>query len=172
MTVSNALQRARASAPAYEIILDTIEIRHASFPAPIRLVRGDTDLQATLEASAPENAGEQVTFTHAGFELVLPRAGQDGFQMLTLNIGNIDKAVMRHLEIASANPGPVTVIFRQYLLSDTSGPAIDPPAVLDIESAVADPFVVQAQAKSENWLNQNVHSIMYDLTRFKGLRTA
>lgn len=171
MSISNALQVARVAAPAGEIIVDTIEILHADFTAPVRLAKYPVDFTGTLEATAPVGAGTSVTFVAAGFELVLPKAGADGVQTLTLQLGNIDKRILQHLEIASANPSPITVIFRQYLLSDPSGPAIDPPAQLEIESAVADPFVVSAQAKSENWLNTKVHTYMYDLDKFKGLRT-
>jgi hypothetical protein len=59
-TLSAAIKEAYASATA--IVYHTLEFRHPAFTEPIRVVRDHNDLLATLEATAPENPGEEVRF--------------------------------------------------------------------------------------------------------------
>lgn len=172
MAVSDDLNIARASAPSDVVIIEAIEIRHASFPAPIRLTNQKSNLTATLEASAPSNAGEAVTFTSAHFELTLPRQGAQGNQSLKMVIGNVDKTVRQHLDIAVANPTPITVIYRHFLSSDTSAPAVDPPPRLTFKGATADVFTVNAEASTVDWINNKLHKRKYTLEDYPGLRTS
>lgn len=172
MAIADALQVARASSPSNVVIVDCIEILHDSLAGPLRLTNQREDFTATLEATAPENPGQQVTFTAAYFQLTLPREGAQGIQNLTLTVGNVNKDAVRLLEKASASPGPITVIYRHYLSNDPSGPAVDPPPRLAIQSATADPFVVQAQASTVDWINKKIHQRTYTLEEFPGLRTA
>lgn len=172
MATSDALNIARASAPSSVVIIECIEIRHDSFPAPIRLTNQRADVVATLEATAPEDASTAVTFTAAYFDLTLPRQGAQGTQSLNLVLGNVDKAVRQHLDIAVANPTPITVIYRHYLSTDTSAPAVDPPPRLTFRGATADVFTVNAEAATVDWINGKLHSRKYTLLDFPGLRTA
>ena len=172
MPVSDALQVARASSPSNVVIVDCIEIRHESFPGPVRLTNQKTDFMATLEATAPDGAGTQVTFKASYFDLTLPREGGQGVQSLSLTVGNVDKEATKLLELAAANPTPIQVIYRHYLSHDSSAPAVDPPSRLTIQNATVDPFLVHGQASTVDWINKKIHKKTYDLTEFPGLRTA
>ena len=60
-TLSAAIKEAYAVAPSDVVIYHTLEIRHSSFATPIRVVRDNATLSATLEAGdAPDNARRRV----------------------------------------------------------------------------------------------------------------
>jgi len=71
--LSAALAEAYAAAPSDVVVLHTLELRHPAFrddngnPTAIRVVRDHADLVARLEASAPLNPVEMVTFTALAF---------------------------------------------------------------------------------------------------------
>ena len=71
-TLSQAIKEAYASAPANVIIYHTMELWHPAFTDPIRVVRDYDDLTATLESTAPRNAGESVTFIAFNFDFTKP----------------------------------------------------------------------------------------------------
>lgn len=164
-----SLNEVRASAPAGIVIVETLEIYHASFPEPIRICNQLHDFTATLEDSAPRDAGEEVAFSASSFALVLPRAGSSGIQTINIKISNIDLMASDHLEIALENPGAVSIIFRIYLSSDTSGPAENPPTTLTLQSAVADSTFLTAKAKNSDNINRKFPSLVYNSFDHPGL---
>lgn len=163
------LNTVRASAPAGVVIVETLEFLHDSFPSPIRLANEFADFAATLEASAPEDAGQEVTFEASRFALLLPRAGDAGSESIDITVSNIDRTASDYLQIAMENPGPVTVIYRIYLSSDTSGPAEDPPTRLTLDSAKATVTEVVAKAKNADNINRKFPSIVYNIYDHPGL---
>ena len=64
-SLEDALKEAYASAPASEVILHTLELRHPSFTQPIRVVRDHAEFTCFLEADAPEEGTPKVTGTLA-----------------------------------------------------------------------------------------------------------
>lgn len=163
------LNTVRASAPSGLVLIETLELLHASFPSPIRITNQLQDIQATLEASAPEDAGQAVTFTAASFQLILPRAGEGGSQSIDITISNIDQVAADYLQIAMDNPGPVTLIYRLYVSDDLSAPAEDPPTRLTLESAVADAQKVVAKARNADNINRKFPAYIYNIFEHPGL---
>ncbi|OFE11375.1 hypothetical protein PHACT_12520 [Pseudohongiella acticola] len=163
------LNTVRASAPSGIVIVETLEVLHDSFPSPIRVTNQLEAFSATLEDTAPHDAGQLVAFQPAYFELILPNANNGGTEIIDVNITNIDQVAADRMEIAMANPGPVSLIFRVYLSSDTSGPAIDPPTRLTIESAAADYVSLRAKAKNADNINRKFPGWVYNTFDHPGL---
>jgi len=163
------LNTVRASAPAGVVIVETLEFLHDDFPAPIRLVNQFSDFDATLESTAPENPSEEVTFEASMFDLVLPRAGDAGTETIDITVSNVDQVAADYLQIAMDNPGPITVIYRIYLSTDTSAPAENPPTMLTLESAVATADQVVAKARNSDNINRKFPSIIYNIYDHPGL---
>jgi hypothetical protein len=163
------LNTVRASAPAGIVQIETLEILHDSFPAPIRLTNQLEDIDVTLEATAPLNAGQVVTFTAVPFALVLPRAGDGAIQTIDITISNLDQIASNYLETAIENPGPVTLIYRMYLSDDTSEPAENPPTRLELVSGIADYQQLVVKAKNADNISRKFPTIVYNIYDHPGL---
>ena len=72
MPLTDAQKQAYARAHTSTAHLWTVEMRHASFPAHLRLVQHKANVTVTLEAAAPVDAGVAVLFTALGFRLREP----------------------------------------------------------------------------------------------------
>lgn len=125
---TEAYKEALVSAPSNVVVLDTIEVIHPNFPGalPIRLVNDYQDVDATLEASAPVNAGQTVTFTAGQFKFVPPKKTTSGYTPARLAIGSVGE-VQNVLKLARGSNVPISVVYRPYLSTDTTAPQIDPP---------------------------------------------
>lgn len=163
------LNTVRTSAPAGIVQVETIELMHDSFAAPIRLTNQLADFTATLEATAPLNAGQAVTFSAVPFALVLPRAGDGGIQTIDITISNLDQIASNYLETAIDNPGSITLIYRIYMSDDTTAPAEDPPTRLELVSAVADYQQLVVKAKNADNINRKFPNIVYNIYDHPGL---
>ncbi len=127
MSLSEALAEAYASATP-TIIFETIELRHPAFldaeDNPVRFAGKDSvELVATVEADAPMNPGEVVTFQPLWFTLVPPdQIEQNADPELQLSIDNASAELMPYLDAAIEFGEPVEVTYRIYLESDLSQP--------------------------------------------------
>lgn len=166
-TLKQAVKEAMASAKG--VILHTIELRHPSFTQPIRIVRDREDLTAYLEASAPVNAGQQVTFVAYAFDFTKPEIGATGIPQLTLTIDNVAREISTNVENALTSSNIITMTYREYLSNDLSGPQNDPPLTLDILTIKADVFKVTATAGFVNLNNKKFPTKAYDSETFPGL---
>ena len=168
-TLSAAIQEAFASAPADVIVYHTLELRHPAFSAPIRVVRDWADLDAYLEATAPEDAGSEVTFTRFAFDFVKPELSSDGVPQMTIEIDNVDRSIVANLEAALETTDRITVIYREYTSDDLSAPANDPPMQLTVLSVSADVFRVRAVCGWYNLQNARFPTRAYESDTFPGL---
>ncbi len=100
-SLSDALAEAYASAPAQEVILHTLEIRHPSFITPIRVVRDHRDLTARLEASAPVDPGGEVTFIGFAFDFVLPELGKSKSPEIEIVLDGASGEIVSYLDAAA-----------------------------------------------------------------------
>ena len=168
-TLSEALKEAYASAPNDVVIISTLEIRHPAFTAPIRVVSDYVPVTAKLEASAPIDAGDMVTFQPFAFELSLPEMTDKGVPELGLRIDNVSREILEHIELAMPLPDKLEITYRAYLSNDlTSGPHNDPPLHLTIISVEADAMSVTAKASVVDFINKKFPNQEYDETRFPG----
>ncbi|MFH2082065.1 MAG: DUF1833 family protein [Pseudomonadota bacterium] len=167
--LSDALKEAYASAPSDEVIYHTLEFRHAAFSQPIRVVRDNADLTARLEATAPVDAGAEVTFVGFAFDLVRPEMSAAGVPQCTIEIDNVSREILANVELAMTSIDPIEVTYREYLASDLLGPQNDPPMTLEIVSITADVFRVRATASFTNIGNTRFPGEDYTTDRFPGL---
>lgn len=171
-TLSQAIKEAYASATD-EIIYHTLEINHSAFSTPIRVVRDTENLEARLEAGAPINAGEVVTFLGFAFDLIPPDVAHTTLPQCVIEIDNVDRTILAQIDAAMVTNESITVIYRAYLSTDLdSGPENDPPLELTILSISADVFRIRAIAGFVNLLNKRFPSVEYTADVFPGLITS
>jgi hypothetical protein len=116
-----ALKEAYASAPQDEIILHALEINHRSFTEPIRVIQWPVTgpepdrFKCLLEADAPYNPGQVVTFIGLPFDLVPPEKSTENMGQFQIRVENVGDILDEHLEAASLNGGTITAIYREFL---------------------------------------------------------
>lgn len=170
-TLEEALKEAYASAPSSEVILHTLEIRHSDFTQPIRVVRDYNDFDAYLESDAPENPGELVTFIAMSFDFIMPEVSKSTSPEIEISLDNVSGEIIGYLDSAAQSPDLIEVTYRPYLLSDISGPQMNPPLTLVIRSVTADVFRVRAVAGYADLSNRKFPNEVYTSERFAGLST-
>lgn len=175
--LSQAIKEAYASAPVDEIELNTLEIRHPSFiddegqPTAIRVVRDYTDLTAYLEADAPLNGGEEVTFIGYPFDFTLPTIEDGAAGLLQITIDNTSPEIGRYIELANESPEPIEITYRPYLASDLSGPQMDPPLHMEVLGISIDTGtnVITLKAGWVNLVNKLFPGKVYTYAEYPGL---
>lgn len=168
--ISVALAEAYASAPVDEVILHTIELHHPVFAVPIRVVRDRVALDARLEASAPRDAGEVVTFVAYAFDLTPPEQTTAGSPQCVLEIDNVSREILTQLRLAIRETEPVQVIYRAYLdHTAADGPENDPPLRMELKQVSATPLRIRATAGFPDLLSRSWPRLVYDVSKFPGL---
>lgn len=175
VTYSEALAAAYASAPEDEIVFDTIELLHPSFMdagvnVSVRAVNDHTPLLATLEATAPMNPGVEVEFKPIGFRFVRPPETESAnLPEVELQVDNVSRILVPYLDQAKESRVPITLIWRPYLLSDLSGPHMDPPLQLTLRSIGGDMSTMTARAGFTDLANRRFPASEYTAKKFPGL---
>ncbi|TAN65276.1 MAG: DUF1833 domain-containing protein [Magnetospirillum sp.] len=173
--LSQAIKEAYAAAPADVVILHTLEIWHPTFldgdgnPAPIRVVRDHADLTARLEAGAPRNAGEMVTFSALAFDLDLPPVDTGPVPEITVTLDNVGREITDALDGAATSQEKVEVTYRPYLSTDLEGPHMDPPITLSLTEVEADVLRVTGRARMLDVGNKAFPGITYTAKTYPGL---
>ena len=134
-----------ASAPSEYVILATLEILVPSFD-PIRVVAAYEDLTATLETD------ETVTFQAGPFEYRRPKKDTSGNQTLTFAIANVTGEAQKAVEAALEADAEVPVIYREYLSTDLTAPAITP-IKMTVRGGSFEGVMVQVEAGYFDLLN-------------------
>lgn len=163
-TLSQAIKEAYASRPLIPI-LHTLELNHAAFTEPIRVKRGKGDILAILEAGAPRNPSEQVTFLGFFFDIKPP----DATGQCTIEIDNVSRDIVRNIELSMTDATPISMIYRAYLENDLTKPQNDPPLELSLISITATVFKVTATATLMNFNNKRFPGVSYTDDRFPAL---
>jgi hypothetical protein len=168
--LSAAIREDYASAPVDEVIFHTLELHHPVFTVPIRVVRDRVSLDARLEATAPLQPGEVVTFTPYAFDIVPPDQTTSGAPQAVIEIDNVSREILVQVRAAIRESAPVQAIYRAYLASGlTDGPENDPPATLELKQISATPQRIRATAGYPDLLNAAFPRLVYDLEQFPGL---
>lgn len=167
--LQQALKEAYAAAPTSEVLLHTLEFRHADFTAPIRVVLDHQDWNLTLEGDAPANPGESVTFVGFAFDVQLPDVETNPAPEVVITIDNVTPDIEDNLRLAAQSATPVSVTYRPYLASDPSAPQMDPPLHLTLLAAKADNHRVTARAGFVDVANKAFPAEEYTAVRFPGL---
>lgn len=167
--LSQAIREAYASAPSDVVVLHTLEFRHEAFTTPIRVVQNTVPIVARLEADAPVDPGADVEFLAYAFELGLPEVSDSGAPELTIVIDNVSRMIVEHLELAVTSTDKLYVTYRPYLSTDLTGPQMDPPLTMTVQTIEVDAFRVSARAGFGDIVNRSFPAEDYTSTRFPGL---
>lgn len=169
-TLSQAIKEAYASAPSSDVLYHTLEIWHPNFTQPIRVVRDTANLQARIEEGAPRDAGQSVVFVAFAFDIVPPDVTATAVPQCVIEMDNVSRDILAHIEQAGGSPESITVIYRAYLSSALdSGPENDPPLTLTIISIDATVFRIRATAGFSNMNNFKFPDTEYTAEVFPGL---
>ncbi|UFX41789.1 DUF1833 domain-containing protein [Bradyrhizobium sp. 41S5] len=126
-THNEALLEAYASCPPSARIYYTLELWQSSFDQPARVVAnvGD-DMAFGLEAGAPRNAGESVTFIACPFQAGYPEQKEGQPPSTTIKIDNVNRELVPKIRAAQGTREYIQVLYREYLGSDLTEPAYGP----------------------------------------------
>ncbi|WP_257282105.1 DUF1833 domain-containing protein [Endozoicomonas sp. ISHI1] len=133
--MSEALKTAYASAPVNKIVLDTFEFHHQGFTddqgivRPWRFVSTLTSteaIEATLEATAPVDAGKVVRFEPAPISAKHPERNDQGYTDFPISLGDVTMALEEELDKALLHPGELKVYRRLYLQNLDTGEITGP----------------------------------------------
>ena len=173
--LSEALKEAYASNPVGQVIVETLEFRHPSFvddngnPAAFRIVNQFEDVFATLEATAPLQAGQTVQFVAFAFDVQLPGFEEGQAPTLKITVDNVGRELMEQLELATASQAAIEVTYRPYLLTDLTGPQMDPPITMQVLSAEADLMSIAFDCSLDDVSNIAFPNRIYTPGAFPGL---
>ncbi|MCB1888118.1 MAG: DUF1833 family protein [Rhodocyclaceae bacterium] len=173
---TEALREALASAPADRIHVATIELRHATFDQPVRVVQDDQDWALPLEATAPLNPGETVTFVALSFALELPDINRDAPGSVKLRLDNVSRTIGEALSGARTSQYPVGATLRYYVLdlsADPPGPVSSGPDMAPRNFEVGDVTISDRTAigtcYAPDFASILVSADKYTRARFPGL---
>lgn len=177
ISYSQALTVAYASAPETEILLDTLEFRHADFKDPdtgeeigLRGVNDVTELYAYLEPGAPLNGGEEVRFHPIAFKFKRPDETNSGnAPEIQLQIDNAARILVPYLDLARKSRSSIYVTWRQYLASDLTTPHILPPLTMTLKNVTANMTSITGTAGFADLTNRRFPAIEYSSLKFPGL---
>ncbi len=170
VTLSEAYAEAAAVAPATYVMLNCYELWHPTMAEPARVVNDHAPLLATLEATAPRNAEEEVEFLSAQVTVTRPEesdaAGSPGISMTISNVSGVLSAA---LAAARGSLLPWEVIERVYASHDTSGPARLPPLKLYLTNADIGGATATLTAGLGDPCNISIPALTFTVTEYPGL---
>jgi hypothetical protein len=111
-----------------DVIYDTIELRHPAFldengnPIALRFVNNFCNINATLEAGAPMNGGETVTFLGTRFDHVKADSPETGLPQAQIAVSNVMRELSPWMTKAVSSVAPVQLTLRQFLADDLTEP--------------------------------------------------
>lgn len=106
--MTEAYREACACAPSSVVDLITLQLDHASFPEPVRLVDDHDDLTATIET------GETVTFNRFAFEAVEPEVNHAGEPELVVTVDGASAEIAEAFNALADSPNEIKVILRAW----------------------------------------------------------
>lgn len=171
---SEALAESYASATAGDPPLICLEIMNPDFEAPARVVNDFRNLTATLEATAPYNPSQAVTFLAVPFRYVRQEqtadAGNGGAPApVQVEIDNVSRQFAELMLMARESQHPTTCIEREYLPSDTSAPHIIPVTKVTLSNIVLTPDTVRASLSFGELTNRKFPPLTYTPEDFPAL---
>ena len=125
MTLTPAQREAYARVKTSIVYLQTLEFRHPTFGDPIRLVANKEPLTVTLEANAPTNGGEEVTFTNLAFRLKDPAVDTEAAASIRIQVDGVPGAIQTYLAAANKTIVPVDCTVRYYTYDLDADSVID-----------------------------------------------
>jgi len=170
-------QEAMACAPASLVDKVLLEFIHPAFldansnQISIRAVDDTQDCAITLEATAPFNAGQTVTFTAIPFNFSWPGQAEGQATSLTVRVDNIGREMMPYLDAAAATQAPLICLVRLVTINTTTS-AVTYNGVayqLFIRDVSVTDDAVEGSASGADLANLQTLRLIYDLETFPGL---
>lgn len=168
--LSAAIAEAYASAPVGDPILLTLELQHPDFRdeqgnvVSVRIVNDFQDL------TADDENGQNHTWVGVPFRYVKPEQSDSGAPAApTVEIDNVSLEITRLLLLARASDEAVTLIEREYLRSDPTGPHVLPPTVMELGVPTITPETVSAPLVFGGLTNRKFPARQYTAEEFPGL---
>lgn len=97
---------------------ETIALSHPAFSKTHYLVNGHQSITATLEDDETV-----IDWQPLAMQLRLPEKGVQGRESLQITLDGVSREILQELEAqADAPRQPITLVYREYLDSDLSGP--------------------------------------------------
>jgi len=124
---TEAIEEARASASVDQFELVTFELLHPAFvdenndPDSIRGVLDQQDWDLELEAAAPLNGGQTVTFKAMGFRIIRPAQEEAGLGQVRLSFDHVSREVQPWLDEAVSVRADGELIIRTWLATRNMG---------------------------------------------------
>lgn len=162
-SLKTALKEAYALVPTTRTVLDTLQLSHPSLTQSVFMVADKVAHTFTLET------GVATLFSPIPFQLILPAANANGFQALTVAIGNIDRSITDFFEDFVGSTEPLETIYRPYLSDEPTVPQLVPPLKLFLSDVKIDVFQVSGRATFVNASNANTNTELYTRARFPSL---
>lgn len=176
VSYSEALAAAYAVATEEVVLLDTLEFLHPLFVdsedlnISVRVVNSLHPLTATLEATAPMNPGETVTFQPVNFSLTRPKETASGqVSELELRVDNVSRILVPYLDMIRESREGVVAIWRPYASTDLTAPHISPVLSLTLRSISADMTSMVARAGVTDLTNRRFPAAEYTVLKYPWL---
>lgn len=132
--MSWALLEAATVSPIARAILHAFELYHP-LVGRYRFVADHQNLLATLEATAPEDAGVEVEWMAAPMNHTRPEESDTATTPeITISLDNVAGIMSAALKLTRGSLVPWEITERLYASDDTSGPAVIPPTTMLLDS--------------------------------------
>ncbi len=143
--LSPALIEAYARAKTSINDLFAFELRHSTFPQPIRMIAYDRDIEIELEDYAPANAGESVNFIGVAFKAPQESINTEPGNNFSISIIGISAEALPYLNVAGESLEPIAATVR-YVAFDTRQHVVvgvNKPAEMQVKNISVSMLVVQ-----------------------------
>lgn len=170
VSMSYAQMEAAAVALITRAMLNTFELYHP-LSGRYRFVADHVDLLATLEADAPEDASTEVEFLKAPLTINKPDESDSAANPeISLSLDNVAGLMAAQLELTRGSLIPWQLTERVYASDDTSGPAILPPTVLELNSVGIKGAALIMRANFGDPANVSVPRLTFRRGQYPGLQ--
>jgi hypothetical protein len=120
MSVIAAMEEAYATQPVGEHVIETLELDHETFDAPVRIATNtpdfaDINLPLVLDADPVAFLATQVNVTPPGMTA-------DGPTPMRVRVDNVGSLLLPYCRAAIQSTGAISVTYRAYLASDLTQP--------------------------------------------------
>lgn len=178
---SEAAQEAMASVTSDDVILECLELRHPSFiNTAVRIVSDNGDYYEidgletfghylTLESDAPIQAGQTVFYQSCMFSNSLPEQKEGRLPNIKIEIDNVTRDIVKHLDEAIGQQAPIEVSYRMYLASDKTTPQFIMHG-MELREVASNLNRVTATAEFSDLTNKTFPSKVYRPDEFRGLK--
>lgn len=168
--LSEALAEAAVYAPIHRAMLNTLELRHPTLAAPVRIVVNHENILATLEADAPADASTEVEFLAAYVEsAILEESDNAATPEIQLTIGNVAGLMSEALRAAEDSLVPWEITERVYASDDLSAPHKLPVLTLELSSAEMLGSTLKVTASYGDHVNVAIPRLTFKSTEYPGL---